>query len=67
MSATAKTVLKTTKRGRVASPKKNRTPDADVPDGDCLDWDFCFESPPPRAHGTLNVKVKYVGRSKPIA
>ena len=33
---------------------------------DILYWDAAIENPPPRASGTIRVKLKYKGRSKPI-
>lgn len=33
---------------------------------DILDWGVAIEEPPPRPSGTIRVKLKYKGRSKPI-
>ena len=33
---------------------------------DILNWDVAIENPPPRPSGTIRVKLKYKGRSKPI-
>lgn len=33
---------------------------------DLLDWDAAITTPPPRPSGTMQVKVKYKGRSKPF-
>ena len=33
---------------------------------DLLDWDAAIITPPPRPSGTIRVKVKYKGRSKPF-
>lgn len=33
---------------------------------DILDWDVAIVSPPPRPSGTIRVKLKYGGRSKPL-
>ena len=33
---------------------------------DLLDWDAHIATPPPRKSGTIRVKLKYVGRSKPM-
>ena len=33
---------------------------------DILYWDIAIEKPPPRPSGTIHVKLKYKGRSKPI-
>ena len=33
---------------------------------DILDWGVAIEVPPPRPSGTIRVKLKYKGRSKPI-
>ncbi len=33
---------------------------------DILDWDAAIVTPPPRASGTIRVKLIYKGRSKPI-
>ena len=33
---------------------------------DILNWEFTIETPPPRPSGTIRVKLKYKGRSKPI-
>ena len=33
---------------------------------DILKWDVAIATPPPRSLGTLRVKLKYTGRSKPI-
>ncbi len=33
---------------------------------DILNWDVAIEAPPPRPSGTIRVKLKYKGRSKPI-
>lgn len=33
---------------------------------DILDWDVAIINPPPRPSGTIRVKLKYRGRSKPI-
>lgn len=33
---------------------------------DILNWDAAIGTPPPRPSGTLRVKLKYTGRSKPI-
>ena len=41
----------------------------DVPtysEEDTLNWEFAIETPPPRPSGTIRVKLKYKGRSKPI-
>lgn len=35
-------------------------------DEDILDWDAYIEAPPPRRSGTIKVRFKYIGRSKPI-
>jgi len=36
-------------------------------DEDLLDWDACIETPPPpQRSGTIKVRFKYIGRSKPI-
>ncbi len=33
---------------------------------DLLYWDVAIENPPPRPSGTIRVKLRYKGRSKPI-
>lgn len=33
---------------------------------DLLDWDAAIITPPPRPSGTIRVKLKYKGRSKPF-
>ena len=33
---------------------------------DILNWDVAIQVPPPRPSGTIQVKLKYKGRSKPI-
>ena len=33
---------------------------------DILDWDVAIVTPPPRPSGTIRVKLKYRGRSKPL-
>ena len=33
---------------------------------DLLDWDAAITTPPPRPSGTIRVKLKYKGRSKPF-
>ena len=33
---------------------------------DLLDWDAAIITPPPRPSGTIRVKLKYKGRSKPL-
>ena len=33
---------------------------------DLLDWDAAIITPPPRPSGTIRVKLKYEGRSKPL-
>ena len=33
---------------------------------DILNWDVAIQVPPPRPSGTIRVKLKYKGRSKPI-
>ena len=33
---------------------------------DILNWDVAIATPPPRPSGTIRVKLKYTGRSKPI-
>ncbi|MYB94210.1 hypothetical protein F4054_18650 [Candidatus Poribacteria bacterium] len=33
---------------------------------DILDWDVAIVTPPPRRSGTIRVKLKYKGRSKPF-
>ena len=33
---------------------------------DLIDWDAHIATPPPRKSGTIRVKLKYVGRSKPM-
>ena len=33
---------------------------------DILNWDAAIVTPPPRQSGTIRVKLKYKGRSKPI-
>ena len=33
---------------------------------DILNWDVAIVTPPPRQSGTIRVKLKYKGRSKPI-
>ena len=33
---------------------------------DLLDWDAAIITPPPRTSGTIRVKLKYKGRSKPF-
>ncbi len=33
---------------------------------DLLDWDAAITTPPPRRLGTVRVKLKYKGRSKPF-
>ena len=41
----------------------------DVPtysEEDILNWEVAIETPPPRPSGTIRVKLKYKGRSKPI-
>ena len=41
----------------------------DVPtynEEDTLNWEVAIETPPPRPSGTIRVKLKYKGRSKPI-
>ena len=35
-------------------------------DEDTLDWDVAITTPPPRPSGTIRVKLKYIGRSKPF-
>ncbi len=35
-------------------------------DEDLLDWDAAIIDPPPRPSGTIRVKLKYIGRSKPF-
>ena len=35
-------------------------------DEDILDWDTAIIDPPPRPSGTIRVKLKYIGRSKPF-
>ncbi|MBK8183314.1 MAG: hypothetical protein IPK63_10660 [Candidatus Competibacteraceae bacterium] len=31
-----------------------------------LDWDYSMSAPPPRASGTIPVKLEYMGRGKPL-
>ena len=31
-----------------------------------LDWDVAIQSAPRRPRKTINVKIKYIGRSKPM-
>ena len=41
----------------------------DVPtynEEDTLNWEVAIETPPPRPSGTIRVKLRYKGRSKPI-
>ena len=33
---------------------------------DVIDWDYSIPAPAPRASGKIRVKLKYVGRSKPL-
>lgn len=35
-------------------------------DEDVIDWDVAITSPPSRPSGTIRVKLKYKGRSKPF-
>ncbi len=41
-------------------------PDTFKPEDEDLDWDACIPIAPARPHGTVKVKLKYAGRSKPI-
>ena len=36
------------------------------PEEDLLDWDAAITASPPRPSGTIRVKLKYKGRSKPF-
>lgn len=33
---------------------------------DILDWEYFIATPPPRASGTIAVKLEYMGRGKPL-
>lgn len=59
--------MKTT-RSKNTTPKK-RTQRLAFPaydEEDILNWDAAIVTPPPRQSGTIRVKLKYMGRSKPI-
>ncbi len=45
-----------------AREKRNTQPD---PGEDILDWDARIDTPPPRARGTIRVKLHCTGRSRP--
>ena len=41
-------------------------PSYDEDEEDILDWDVAIVTPPPRPSGTIRVRLKYKGRSKPF-
>ena len=43
-----------------------RLPFPSYDEEDILDWDVAIITPPPRPSGTMRVKLKYIGRSKPF-
>ena len=43
-----------------------RLPFPSYDEDDILNWDVAIVTPPPRPSGTIRVKLKYTGRSKPI-
>lgn len=43
-----------------------RLPFPSYDEEDILDWDVAIITPPPRPSGTIRVKLKYIGRSKPF-
>lgn len=48
-----------------AAPNATTKAVSALQDDECVDWDFCIESPPPRKIGAVNAKLRYVGRRKP--
>ncbi len=61
-----KKALDDEKQAEPVTPGRIVTHSPEEADLDILDWDFRAEPPPPRAHGTIRVRLKYLGRSKPI-
>ena len=55
-------------RSKNTTPKKRtqRLPFPAYDEADLLNWDAAIVTPPPRRSGTIRVKLKYKGRSKPF-
>ena len=51
---------------RSVYPQGLHLPFSSYDDEDILDWDVAIIAPPPRPSGTIRVKLKYTGRSKPF-
>lgn len=49
-----------------AHAQQIRLPFPSYDEEDILNWDVAMVTPPPRPSGTIRVKLKYTGRSKPI-
>ena len=59
--------MKTTQSKNTTSEKQQQRPAFPVYDEeDILNWDAAIVTPPPRQSGTIRVKLKYKGRSKPF-
>ena len=46
--------------------KKKAGPLPFEPDGEVLDWDAYVPPPPPKRKGTIQVRLVYKGRAKPM-
>lgn len=53
------------KSGTVKARYTTMKPTMPVYDDEILNWDVYIATPPPRASGTIKVKLKYIGRAKP--
>ena len=59
--------MKTTQSKNTISEKQTQRLAFPVYDEeDILNWDAAIVTPPPRQSGTIRVKLKYMGRSKPF-
>ena len=58
--------MKATHLKNTISEKQQRPAFPVYDEEDILNWDAAIVTPPPRQSGTIRVKLKYKGRSKPI-
>ena len=58
--------MKATHLKNTISEKQQRLAFPVYDEEDILNWDAAIVTPPPRQSGTIRVKLKYKGRSKPI-
>lgn len=55
-------LLEDEKQPELAPARPAGIPSPEEEDLDILDWDFRAEPPPPKARGTIHVRLTYLGR-----